>query len=119
MEDLKTKAADLTEHVEEMVQTYYELARVNMAQVAARAISLAIIFFLVAGGFLCIFLLVGIGLALMAGKLLHNPTAGYFVAAIAYILILAIIYLLRKKIVFPIIRNLVVRKIYDKTDYQL
>jgi len=119
MDNLKTKAADLSNHVEEIVQTYYNLARVNVAQIGARAISRAIIFFMLAGGFLCIFLLLGIGIALFVGKMLHNPAAGYFITALLYILILAILYLLRRKIVFPIIRNLVVRKIYDKTDYQL
>jgi hypothetical protein len=119
MENIKTKAADLTNHVEEIVQTYYDLARVNLAQAGARAISRAIIFFTLAGLFLCILLLLGIGLALLAGRLLHNPAAGYFSVALLYIVLLVVLYMLRRKIVFPVIRNIVVRKIYDKTDYQL
>lgn len=118
MEDLKAKATTLTNHVEELVDTWYELARVNMAQAGSRALSRAIIFFIIGGLFLCILILLGIGLAL-TGKLLHNPAAGYFIVALLYIVLLIIVFVLRKKIVFPIIRDLIVRKIYDKTDYQL
>ena len=119
MEDLKTKATTLSNHVEEIVDTWYQLARVNMAQTGSRALSRAIIFFILGGLFLCILILLGIGLALFAGKLMHNAAAGYFTVALLYIVLLIIVYLLRKKIVFPIIRDIIVRKIYDKTDYQL
>jgi hypothetical protein len=119
MEDLKTKATTLTNHVEDLVETWYELARVNMAQAGSKALSRAVIFFIIGGIFLCILLLLGIGLALFTGKLLHNAAAGYFIVALLYILLLIIVFLLRKKIVFPIIRDFIVRKIYDKTDYQL
>ena len=119
MEDLKTKAANLSSHVEEIVQTYYELGRLNLAQAGARAISRAIIFFIITGLLLCIILLAGIGLALFLGKLLNNPAAGYFTVALLYIVLLIIFFLLRRKIVFPIVRDIIVRKIYDKTDYDL
>ena|SRR5581483_10810245 len=119
MNDLKTKAVDLASHVEEIAQTYYDLARVNMAQISARALSRAVIFFIIAGVWIVIIMLVAIGLSVLAGKLLHNAAAGYFVVALLYIVLLIIFYLLRKTLVFPFIRNLIVRKIYDKTDYQL
>lgn len=119
MEDFKTKATSLTGHVEEIVQTYYELGRVNLAEAGSKALSRAVIFFIIIGVFLCIMLLIGIGLSVFAGKLLNNTAAGYFIVALLYIVLLIVFFLLRKKIVFPIIRDFIVRKIYDKTDYQL
>jgi hypothetical protein len=119
MDNIKTKATDLSNHVEELAQTYYELARVNLTQVSSRALSRAIIFFIIAGLLLSILLLIGIGLSLWLGRILNNPATGYFIVAFLYIVLLIVFFLLRKKIVFPIIRDIVVRKIYDKTDYQL
>jgi ABC-type nickel/cobalt efflux system permease component RcnA len=119
MDNLNTNATNLANHVQDIAQTYYELARINVAQAGSKAISRAIIFFLLAGLVLCILLLVGIGLSLFLGKLLNNAATGYFIVASFYLVLVIAFYLLRKKIVFPFIRDLIVRKIYDKSDHQL
>ena len=117
MDNLNAKAANLANHVQDIAQTYYDLARINVAQAGSKAISRAIIFFLLAGLILCTLLLAGIGLSLLLGKLLKNAAAGYFIVASFYLVLGAFLYLLRKKIVFPFIRNFIVRKIYDNSDY--
>lgn len=116
MDNLNTNAANLANHVQDIAQTYYELARINVAQAGSKAISRAIIFFLLAGLVLCILLLAGIGLSLLLGKVLQNAAAGYFIVASLYLVLVILLFLLRKKIVFPFIRNFIVRKIYDKSD---
>jgi thiol:disulfide interchange protein len=116
MENLNTNAANLATHVQDIAQTYYELARINVAQAGSKAISRAIIFFLLAGLILCILLLAGIGLSLVLGKLLKNAAAGYFFVASLYLVLVVVLYLLRKKIVFPFIRDFIVQKIYDNSD---
>jgi pilus assembly protein TadC len=116
MENLNTKAANLANHVQEIAQTYYDLARINVAQAGSKAVARAFLFFLIAGLILCILLLAGIGLSLCLGKLLHNAAVGYFIVAGFYLFLVIVFYLLRKQIVFPFIRNFIVRKIYDKAD---
>jgi hypothetical protein len=116
MENLNTKAANLANHVQEIAQTYYDLARINVAQAGAKAVARAFLFFLLAGFILCILLLAGIGLSLYLGNLLHNAATGYFIVAGIYVVLVLFFYLLRKQIVFPFIRNFIVRKIYDQTD---
>jgi hypothetical protein len=116
MENLNTKAADLTNHVQEIAQTYYDLARINVAQAGSKAIARAFLFFLIAGLVLCILLLTGIGLSLYLGKLLKDAAAGYFIVAGLYLFLVIFFFLLRKQIVFPFIRDFIVRKIYDKAD---
>ncbi|THU37144.1 hypothetical protein FAM09_19535 [Niastella caeni] len=116
MDNLNTKAATLANHVQDIAQTYYDLARVNVAQAGSKAISRAIIFFLLAGLVLCILLLAGIGLALFAGNKLNNAAAGYFIVASFYLFLVIVLYLLRKKVILPFIRDFIVRKIYDKSD---
>lgn len=116
MDNSNTKAANLASHVQEIAQTYYDLARINVAQAGSKAVARAFLFFLLAGLILCILLLVGIGLSLFLGKLLKDAAMGYFIVAGFYLLLVLFFYLLRKQIVFPFIRNFIVRKIYDKTD---
>jgi hypothetical protein len=119
MEDLKTNAANLADHVQDLAQTYIDLARIHVAQAGSRAIARAMIFFMLAGLILCILLLAGIGLSLFLGNRLNNAATGYFIVAFIYLILVVLFYLLRKKIVFPFIRNFIVRKIYDKTDNEL
>lgn len=116
MENLNNKAADLADHVQEIAQTYYDLARINVAQAGSKAVARAFLFFLIAGLTLCILLLTGIGLSLYLGKLLNNAAAGYFVVAGFYLFLVIVFYLLRKQVIFPFIRDFIVRKIYDKAD---
>ena len=119
MDNLNTKAANLASSVQDIAQTYYELARINVAQAGSKAIARAIIFFLLAGFVLCILLLAGIGLSLYLGHLLKNAAAGYFIVALFYLLLVVVFYLLRRNIILPFIMDFIVRRIYDKTDNEL
>ncbi|MBO9199276.1 MULTISPECIES: hypothetical protein [Niastella] len=119
MDDLHTKTANLANHVQDIAQTYYDLARINIAQAGAKTFARAIIFFLLAGLMLCVLLLAGIGLSLYLGKLLYNTSAGYFIVAGIYLFTVLLLYLLRKSVVFPFFRDFIVRRIYDKTDIEL
>lgn len=116
MDNINTKASNLVNHVQDIAQTYYDLARINVAQAGSKAISRAINFFLLAGLVLCVLLLAGIGLSMYLGILLKNAAAGYFLAASIYLVLVIALYLLRRNIVLPFIRNIIVRKIYDTTD---
>jgi pilus assembly protein TadC len=116
MENLNNKTANLANHVQNIAQTYYDLARINVAQAGSKAVARAFLFFLLAGLVLCILLLCGIGLSLYLGKLLQDAAAGYFIVAGFYLFLVIVFYLLRKQIVFPFIRDFIVRKIYDKAD---
>lgn len=119
MENLNTKAANLANSIQDIAQTYYELARINVAQAGTKTIARAIIFFLFAGFILCILLLTGIGLSLYLGHLLKNAAEGYFIVALLYLLVVVVFYLLRRKIILPFIMDFILRRIYDKTDNEL
>ncbi|MFL5747914.1 MAG: hypothetical protein ACJ751_24780 [Niastella sp.] len=119
MDELHTKTGQLANHVQDIAQTYYDLARINIAQAGAKTLARAIVFFLVSGLAMCVLLLAGIGLSLYLGKLLYNTAAGYFIVAAFYLFIVMLLYLLRKKVVFPFFRDFIVRRIYDKSDNEL
>jgi len=114
MEKIDNKVANLTDHLEDLAETWYKLSLVNLTQkgtnVASGAITVIII--LVAGLF--VLLLGGIALSLWLGNLVDNRPAGFLLGAAFFVLVMVVVILLRKKIVFPYFRELIIRKLYDK-----
>jgi hypothetical protein len=114
MEKTENKVADLTEHVEQFAETWYKLSLVNLTQKSTNLASagLTAIVIFIAGFF--VLLLGGIALSLWLGDLVNNRAAGFLLGAGFFILVTAIVVLMRKKIVFPYFRDLIIRKLYDK-----
>src|SRR5215213_1064870 len=113
MEEFKLKAENLTKSVGDYVDTYYKLTVVKAADKATgiAASSLAGFAILFLGIF--VFFFVGLGLGVWFGNLLDNQVAGYLLVAAFYLLLIILLVALRKRIVFPFIRNLIVRKFYE------
>ena len=116
MEELKSKAGDLTDSITEYIQSYYKLTLLNAADkatslAASTLASVAIVF-------LGIFVLFfgGIALAIWLGNLLDDPALGYLLVAGFFLLVIIIIVALKKKIVFPVIRDNLINKLYEPTD---
>ena len=113
MDDLKEKTADLADHVEDLATTFYKLTVVKLTQkVTNVASNLLLVLSIAIFGFLII-LFGGIALAFWIGDLVGNRAGGFLITAGFFLLVLLIIAAMRKKVVFPYIRNLIVRKIYD------
>jgi hypothetical protein len=116
MEGLKDKTADLLEHAEDIAETYYKLTLLNVTQKATNIGSsfLVIVAVSIFGVFAMLFC--GIALSIWIGDLIESRAAGFLIGAAVYLIILGIIMALRKKVVFKYFRDLIIRKIYDKTD---
>src|SRR5689334_23615913 len=113
MDELKEKTADLADHVEDFATTFYKLTVVKLTQKVTNVASnllpvLSIAFF----GFIIV-LFGGIALAYWVGDLVGSRAGGFLITVGFFLLVLLIIAAIRKKIVFPYIRNLIIRKIYD------
>ena len=113
MDDLKEKTTDLADHVQDIADTFYKLTVVNLTQRVSNVGSGLIVGLVVGviGFFVVLFL--GVALALWLGDLLHSRTGGFLLAAAFFLLVLLIIASMRKKILFPYIRNFIIRKVYD------
>lgn len=113
MEEFKLKAENLTKSVGDYFDTYYKLTVVKAADKATgiAASSLAGISIVFLGIFVLFF--AGMALGVWFGQLLDNEVAGYLLVAAIYLLLIIILVALRKRIVFPFIRNLIVRKFYE------
>lgn len=113
MDDLKEKTADLADHVEDLATTFYKLTVVKITQKATNVASnlLLVLSIAIFGFFIILF--AGIALAFWVGDLVDSRAGGFLITAGFFGIVLLIIAAIRKKIVFPYIRNLIIRKIYD------
>ncbi len=113
MEELKTKAEDLKNHVEAFTETFLKLTITTITQkgINISAVFLNTIVIYLLSIFALLFM--AAGLAWWLGDVLHNRVAGFFIVAGFFLVITVLIILLRKKFVFPFIRNSIVRKVYE------
>lgn len=116
MQDLKEKASDLIEHVEDIAETYYKLAVVNVAQKTSNIASITLV--MVLSGILGMMILCFLGIALSwwLGDLIGSRAGGFLLGAAFFILILGILWALRKNLLFPTIRNTIIKKVYEQQD---
>lgn len=119
MEELKTKAGDLTDSVTDYIQTYYKLTVLNAADKATSiaAATLASLTIALLGIFVLLF--GGIALGIWLGNLLDNPALGYLLVAGIFLLLIIVVIAFRKKLVFPIIRNKLINLLYEPNDQNI
>jgi hypothetical protein len=120
MEEEKTKTkekddntGDLVDHVTDFLETYYQYIAINVAQksinLAAGAINFVVLVFLC----LLIVSFAGIGFAWWLGNAINSRPGGFFIVAAFYLVIMIVIIAMRKKVIFPFLRNIITRKIYE------
>jgi uncharacterized membrane protein YqjE len=112
MEELKTKVADLADHTGDVLDTYYRLAVIKFTKKSAKIATAVITLFVISAFALCVFVFIGVGLAIWLGTYM-NAALAYFIVAAFYLVLIGCFWGLRRKLVFPLVRDFLVRKIYD------
>lgn len=114
MEQLKANAQSLKTHVGEYVSTYLELTKAKVTQGASNAASAVTV--LIGALFLGLFFFqfVFLGLAWWIGSLLNSTAAGYFIIAGFFLVIIIFLFALRKKYIAPLIRDAIIRIVYEQ-----
>ncbi|MEO6070080.1 MAG: phage holin family protein [Chitinophagaceae bacterium] len=113
MEELKASAQSLKTNVGEYVKTYLQITKATVTQgasTAASGIAIGVTAVLLSTFFL-IFLFGG--LAFWIGDLLNSRAAGFFIVAGFFLLLIILIFALRKKVIVPMIRNSIIKKVYE------
>jgi hypothetical protein len=112
-ETIKEEAKDLFDHATDYLETFYQLAVVNVVQKGVNIASGVIngVILTVLGLFVLLFS--GVGLAWWLGNVINSRAGGFFIVAGVCLLVMAIIIVMRKKTIFPFLRNLITRKIYE------
>lgn len=119
MGELKTSFANFKEHVSDYAKTYADLAKAKATKTASNAVAgmvLGIALFFLTFFFL-IFAFTGI--AWWVGSLLHSPALGFFSVAGFFLLLMILIFALKKKVIVPAIRNKVISKVYEESNKNL
>ena len=113
MEDLKEKTIDLADHVEDIADTFYRLTVLNVTQKATNIASGAIVVIMMcAMGLFCLFF-AGCALAWWLGNLVNSRVGGFLLTAAFFLIVLLVMRLFRKKTIFPFVRDIIIRKVYD------
>jgi putative superfamily III holin-X len=113
VQEIKEDTKDLFEHATDYLETYYQLLTVTIAQkfidIASGAVNAVIL--TVLGLFT--FGMISMGLGWWLGNLVNSRAGGFLLVAALYLLIMFAIILMRKKVIFPFLRNMLTKKIYE------
>jgi hypothetical protein len=113
MEELKEKAKDLADHAGDFADTFYRLALVNATQKAAHIGSGAVLGIIAAVlGFFCLFFM-ACALAWWIGNLVESRALGFLITGAFFLLVVVLLFYFRKKTILPLMRDAIVRKLYE------
>jgi hypothetical protein len=112
-EDFKTKANRLKEHVGDYVNTFTQIAKAKAVRGASNAT--AGIMIGVSAFFFAFFFLffIGFGLGWWLGTVFNNMAAGFFAVAGFFLLLIGLMFALRKKLILPMIQKMIISKVYE------
>jgi len=112
-EEIKEEAEDIVNHIGDFLETYYQLLTIRLAKkVVDITSSLINSIILALLGFLFLSF-VSLGLAWWLGNVVDNRAGGFFITAGIYLVIMVLLIVMRKKLIFPFLRNFLTRKIYE------
>jgi hypothetical protein len=113
IEVVKNMAENLTDHLADYVETYLKLGAVNATQKATVVATVTLTASLLS--FFCLFVLffAGLGIAVWLGETWGNAKAGYFAVAGFYVVCASVFVALRRKVIFPFVRDQIIRKVYE------
>jgi len=112
-EELKEKTQDLGNHVGDYLNTLYRLTMVTITQKVTNIASGVIVALSVCIFGLFIIFFASLGAAWWLGDVVNSRTGGFLIVDGFYFLLMLCIILLRRKIVFPSIRNRIIGKVYE------
>jgi uncharacterized membrane protein YqjE len=112
-EKVKSTAENLVQHVSDCVETYVKLEVVNATQRATTVVSITLMALLLSVFCLFVLFFVGIGAAIGLGEAWGSAKAGYFAVAGFYVLCVLVFIALRKKVIFPFVRDQIIMKVYE------
>jgi len=113
MDDLKNTAEEIVDHTGDLIDTYYRLFVVNATDKGSKIASVGLTAIVMGVLSFTALLFAGIGLAIWIGDSMQNMKAGFFLAAAGFMLLLCLFAAIRKKVLSPIIRNTIIRKLYE------
>lgn len=112
-ESKKEKLEDLTDHLGDYADTFYKLTILKLTQKVTQIASGIVAAVAICTLGVLIILFGSIAAGWWLGTILNSMAAGFSLVAGFYLLVLILILALRRKIIFPFIRNMIIKKLYD------
>ena len=110
---LKTAFSNFKESAESIVDTYYKLGVATATQKGANAAAAGVFGVLLAFLGMLAFLFAFIGLAFWIGSLIDSTAGGFLIVAGFFGLLLGLVIALKGKVIYPMVRNTIVKKVYE------
>jgi apolipoprotein N-acyltransferase len=109
----KENDRNIAELASDYVETYVQLAVLNINKKTAD-ISAAASFSMLAGmiGFFVVMFL-GIAGSFWVGGMVGSTAAGFLIVSAFYLLVFLVLFLTRKKLFYPFVKNLIIKSIYE------
>ena len=111
--EVGTSSRSITKDVGDLVDTYIALAKANVTQKAADAASFSISGLCMAALAFFALLFAGLALGWWLGELLSSMSAGFLIVSGIFIVLLLILIFFKEQLIHPIIRNKIVKKVYE------
>ena len=111
---LKDKAEDILSHGADYLDTFYKVSLLKATKKATHIASAAISVIVICTLGMFVLFFAGLGLGWWLGDLVESRTGGFLLVALFYLVVALVIILMRKKIVFPYIRDLIIRRTHGQ-----
>ena len=100
--------------VTDLIETYRSLITVRVVQHTSLGIGMGVIGVLASALVVFIFLFGGLGFAWWLGEYLHDMNLGFFIMGGVYTIGFFTLLLISRRVIIPIIRDYVIKKIYEQ-----
>jgi hypothetical protein len=111
---LKTAVNNFKDSTQEIVDTYYRLGVATATKKGANAAAAGVTGILLAFLGMLTFLFAFIGLAFWVGTLVNSTAGGFLIVAGFFALLVVVVIALKGKVIYPLIRNTIVKKVYEQ-----
>ncbi len=113
MEENKNVFTDLGKGILDYADSWYKLTILSGTKKATQAAAFLLTILSVVFLGLFVLFFAGLALGIWLGELLNNASAGYILVAVLFLLVMVVLIAMRNKIVFPFIRDTIIRKLYE------
>lgn len=110
---LKTAFVNFKGSAENIIDTYYKLGMATVTQKGANVAAASVFGILIAFLGMLTFLFAFIALAFWVGTLVNSTAGGFGIVAGFFALLSVIIIALKGKVIYPMVRNTIVKKVYE------
>ena len=110
---LAERSRHVSEIISELFQSYLKLGLVHLTDKGSGIISVSIVVLVSATLALFVLFFLGIGIGFWLGQQLNNMLAGFGIVATFFLVLGIFLFGTRNRILIPLIRNLIITKVYE------